>query len=62
MNGPINSAIGGQPRLSQRRKDSQKPGELARTRAGKDGERKIPKRKQEPYGEYLRFLQAFPLA
>ena len=42
---------GVQPRLSQRRKDSQKPSELSRTRGGKDGERRVQKAsKPEPYG------------
>ena len=48
--GSASSVNGVQPRLSQRRKDSQKPGDFSRTRNGKDGERKNAKRRPEPYG------------
>lgn len=51
LNHPTNGNNGVHPRLSQRRKDSQKPGELTRTRAGKEGDRKNIKKKPEPYGK-----------
>ena len=51
LNHPTNGNNGVPPRLSQRRKDSQKPGEMTRTRAGKEGDRKNVKKKPEPYGE-----------
>ena len=51
LNSASTSVNGVQPRLSQRRKDSQKPGDLSRTRNGKDGIGRPIKRGPEKYGE-----------
>lgn len=61
MNHPNSANSGVQPRLSQRRKESQKPGELTRTRGGKEGERKNAKRKPEPYGRDERMPQRWSM-
>lgn len=51
VNGGGSSVNGTGPRLSQRRKDSQRPGDIiGRSRTGKDGERKVVKRIPEPFG------------
>ncbi|KAL9633570.1 MAG: hypothetical protein Q9164_004625 [Protoblastenia rupestris] len=57
INGASTNINGVQPRLSQRRKDSQKPGDLQfRARNGKDGERRNVKRRPEPHVKTAGYL------
>ena len=50
VNGVNGNVNGVQPRLSNRRKDGQRPGETqGRTRTGKDGQPRPPKNRSEPY-------------
>lgn len=50
MNGVSGAVNGVGPRISQRKRDSVKPGDIARNRNGKDIERRPVKRAPEPYG------------
>ncbi|MDI1487691.1 MAG: hypothetical protein OHK93_006962 [Ramalina farinacea] len=58
LNSASNGIPGVQPRLSQRRKDSQKPGDLSRARNGKDGISRPTKRGPEKYVKDQEYILA----
>ena len=50
VNGVNGNANGVMPRLSNRRRESQRPGEMqGRNRSGKDGQPRVAKKRSEPY-------------
>lgn len=52
VNGVNGTMNGAGPRISQRKRDSVKPGDVSRNRNGKDAERRSVKRVPEPFGMY----------